>query len=107
MVSVAKIGQVFKTNTSFNAKPVGEDRPIDREKLKAFATNQVNLGYGVMGAGLLALTTPGLKKSALKYIAPIPAAVVCMMVGGNMFSGGHAIKKAMNSAQQNTLNKQA
>ena len=95
MVSINKLGQVFNYNPSFNAAannsvqtqtPDAAKVQEGKAKLKSFAKSQVNLGYATLGAGVLALAGTGLKKGVLKFIAAIPAAGVCMMLGTNMQS---------------------
>ena len=107
MVSINKLGQVFNYNPSFNAAANNSVQTPDaakvqegKAKLKSFAKSQVNLGYATLGAGVLALAGTGLKKGVLKFIAAIPAASVCMMLGYNMMAGGKAVQKAVANTEQ-------
>ena len=114
MVSINKLGQAFNYNPSFNAAANNSAQTPDaakvqegKAKLKSFAKSQVNLGYATLGAGVLALAGTGLKKGVLKFIAAIPAAGVCMMLGTNMLTGGKAVQKAItNSEKEPNIDKQ-
>ena len=108
MVSINKLGQAFNYNPSFNAAGVNNSVQTPdaakiqegKAKLKSFAKSQVNLGYATLGAGVLALAGTGLKKGVLKFIAAVPAAGVCMMLGTNMMTGGKAVQKAIANTEQ-------
>ena len=108
MVSINKLGQAFNYNPSFNAAaannsvqtPDAAKIQEGKAKLKSFAKSQVNLGYATLGAGVLALAGTGLKKGVLKFIAAVPAAGVCMMLGTNMMTGGKAVQKAIANTEQ-------
>ena len=108
MVSINKLGQAFNYNPSFNAAGVtataqaADTQKIQegKAKLKSFGKSQENLGYATMGAGLLALVGAAFKKGVFKYIAAIPAAGVCLMLGANMMAGGKAVQKAVANTEQ-------
>ncbi len=108
MVSINKLGQAFNYNPSFNAAGVtAPTKTTDAEKIKegkaklnSFAKNQVNLGYATIAAGVIALAGTAFKKGVLKYLAPIPAACVAFMLGGNMLAGGKAVQKAIADTEQ-------
>ena len=57
----------------------------------------MNMGYACLAAAAIAVTGSMLKKGALKYIAPIPAACASAMLGTNMISSGNRIKKALDT----------
>ena len=62
------------------------------------------MGTAVVMAGLSALAGSTIKKGVFKYIAPIPAALICCSLGGNMIAGGKAVKKALESIKTNPAN---
>ena len=97
MVSVSSIGKVFNTPINFYAQPNSPNKPADKEKIKSFANSQMNMGYACLAAAAIAVTGSMLKKGALKYIAPIPAACASAMLGSNMISSGDRIKKALDT----------
>lgn len=97
MVSVSSIGQVFNTPINFYAQPNTSEKPVDKEKVKAFAKRQQNMGYTIMGIGALAAAGTLAKKGPIKYIAPIPAALVCAMMGANMVGNSVAINHAIDT----------
>lgn len=97
MVSVSFIGQTFKTPINFYAQPNISEKNTDKAQVKAFTQRQKNMGYAVIGSGALAAAGTLLKKGPLKYIAPIPAALVCVMMGANMIGNAVAINKAIDT----------
>ena len=93
MVSISSVGKVFNTPIKFNANPTNTNKQTDKETLKAFAQNQVNLGYGVMTAGAIALAGTLAKTKSVRAIATIPAALIATSMGINMLNNGKAIQK--------------
>ena len=107
MVSINKLGQAFNYNPSFNAAGVTAPTTTDAERIKeskaklnSFAKSQLNLGYATMSAGALALAGTAFKKGVIKFIAAVPAAGVCLMLGYNMMTGGKAVQKAIANTEQ-------
>jgi len=104
MVSVSRIGQVFNTRTNFSANNVNKNKPADKNQLNKMAGSQVSMGTVVVMAGLSALAGSTIKKGIFKYIAPIPAAMICCSLGANMIAGGKAVKKALEGIENNKTN---
>ena len=93
MVSISSVGKIFNTPVKFNANPTNSNKQSDKETLKTFAQNQVNLGYGVMTAGAIALAGTLAKTKSVRAIATIPAALIATSMGINMLDNGKAIQK--------------
>lgn len=93
MVSISSVGKIFNTPVKFNANPTNSNKQSDKETLKTFAQNQVNLGYGVMTAGAIALAGTLAKTKSVRAIATIPAALIATSMGINMLNNGKAIQK--------------
>lgn len=93
MVSISSVGKIFNTPVKFNANPTNSNKQTDKETLKTFAQNQVNLGYGVMTAGAIALAGTLAKTKSVRAIATIPAALIATSMGINMLNNGKAIQK--------------
>ena len=93
MVSISSVGKIFNTPVKFNANPTNSNKQSDKETLKAFAQNQVNLGYGVKAAGAVALAGTLAKTKSVRAIATIPAALIATSMGINMLNNGKAIQK--------------
>lgn len=93
MVSISSVGKFFNTPVKFNANPTNSNKQSDKETLKAFAQNQVNLGYGVTAAGAVALAGTLAKTKSVRAIATIPAVLIATSMGINMLNNGKAIQK--------------
>ena len=101
MVSISSVGRVFNTPIKFNANPTNSNKQTDKETLKAFAQNQVNLGYGVMTAGAIALAGTLAKTKSVRAIATIPAALIATSMGINMLNNGKTIQKEVQQPKEN------
>ena len=55
-------------------------------------------------ATLLGAIFTYLLRNKSKYIAPIPAAMICCSLGANMIAGGKAVKKALEGIENNKTN---
>lgn len=92
MVSVNPIGKFFNTPVKFHANPTGDDKQ-NKESIKKFAKNQVNLGYGVIASGALAATSVFSKSKTIKALSVLPATLITISMGINMLHSGKAIEK--------------
>ena len=106
MVSISSVGKIFNTPVKFNANPTNSNKQTDKETLKAFAQNQVNLGYGVMTAGAIALAGTLAKTKSVRAIATIPAALIATSMGINMLNNGKAIQKEVQQPKENQQTKE-
>lgn len=93
MVSISSVGKFFNTPIKFNANPTNNTKQTNKEDLRDFAQNQVNLGYGVIAAGALAVAGSLAKSKSVRAVAAIPAALISASMGINMLSSGKAIQK--------------
>ena len=55
MVSISSVGKIFNTPVKFNANPNNNCKQNEKEGLRNFAQKQVNIGYGVIAAGAVAV----------------------------------------------------
>ena len=97
MVSISSVGKIFNTPVKFNANPTNNTKQVDKENLRDFAQNQVNLGYGVITAGAVAVAGSLAKSKSVRAIAAVPAALISASMGINMLSSGKAIQKEVES----------
>lgn len=100
MVSISSVGKIFNAPVKFNANPTNNCKQNDKESLRNFAQNQVNLGYGVIAAGAVAVAGSLAKSKSVRAIAAVPAALISASMGINMLSSGKAIQKEVETTTE-------